>query len=59
MPGKTSKTVTITKRPVKRHKVPSYWRGTTQRTHDWRSTYGNGSDGSLRKPANQPTRNQQ
>jgi hypothetical protein len=58
MPRKsTSKTVTIIRK--KRHKVPAYWRGTTQRTHDWRSPYGNGSDGSLRKPADQPIRNQQ
>ena len=53
MPGKSSKTVTIVRK--KRHKVPGSWRGKTQKTFDTPSNYGNGWNGKLRKPANQPS----
>ena len=53
MPGKTSTTVVI--RRKKRHKVPMSWRGKTQKTFDTPSNYGNGWNGKLRKPANQPS----
>jgi hypothetical protein len=56
MPSKNSATVTIVKR--KRHKVPAYWTSVSQRKHNWPSSYGNGANGELRRPANQPTRNQ-
>lgn len=57
MPSKST-TVTIVRKPVKRHSIPSYWQGTSQRKHDWPSTYGNGSDGKLRQPANRPSQSQ-
>lgn len=54
MPGKRSTTVPV-KVIRKVHRVPDYYRGVTQVTHDKPRTYGNGYNGSLRKPA-QPSR---
>lgn len=55
--AKTSTTVVVKRLPVKRHPLPAYWQGKSQRTHDWPKSYGNGESGELRKPA-QPTKSQ-
>lgn len=48
---KRSTTVPIKHIPTKRHRVPDYYRGKSQKKHDWKSPYGNGANGELRKPA--------
>jgi hypothetical protein len=53
MPKKSSTTVPIVV-IRKTHRIPDYYRGKTQVTHDKPRTYGNGYDGGNAKPADRP-----
>ena len=54
MPKKSTTVPVIVIR--KSHRIPDYYRGKTQVTHDRPRTYGNGYDGGNVKPASPPTR---